>query len=115
MKTLILSAAVALTAAFALSTEARADHHHHGSHYHGPAGPGHFAPRPVHVHPPYRAYGGYGYVAPSYGYTYVAPAVPVAPAPVYVPPTYVAPTYAPYYPQSGISLYGKNFGFQLSN
>lgn len=109
MKTLILSAAVALTAALAPSTEARADHHH------GPSGHGHYGPSHVHVHPPYRPYRGYGYVAPPYGYTYVAPAVPVAPAPVYVPPTYVAPTYAPYYPQSGISLYGKNFGFQLSN
>lgn len=106
MKFATLSAA-ALIVAGALSTEARADHHHHGPPHHGHPGRGH-GPRAVHVHPPYRVYGGYGYVAPPYGYTYVAPAVPVTPAPVYVAPP-------PYYPQSGISVYGKNFGFQLSN
>lgn len=67
-------------------------HAHHGHHHHGYRG----------------AYGGYGYVQP-YNYGYVTP-VPVAPAPVYVYPGYGTP-----YPRSGVSLYGKNFGFRFSN
>jgi hypothetical protein len=102
VKTFILSAVAVLGLGAAGLSPALADHGHpRGGHYHAPYH------RP-HYRAPHRVYGGYGYVQP-YGYPYVAPA-PLAPAPVYV-----QPVYQPYYPQSGVSLYGKNFGFSFSN
>lgn len=108
MKTSILSACAALVFGTANLPSVQADHHHHdhdhrGSGYRGDGGYGHHH----HHHHGHRTrfYGGYGYVQP-YNYGWAAP----APAPVYVYPSY--PTY---YPQSGASFYGKNFGFSFSN
>jgi hypothetical protein len=100
MKTMILTMAAALTFGAA---QAEAGHNHY------PRNPSPQYGHARHHHHGYGgAYGRYGYVQP-YNYGYVTP-VPVSPAPVYVYPGYGKP-----YPRSGVSLYGKNFGFRFSN
>lgn len=102
MKGMILTTVAALMFGAA---QARADHDHH-DHHHGPYPPV-YGPAHPHLYGYGGVYGGYGYVQP-YNYGYVTPP-PVAPAPVYVYPGYG------YYPRSGVSLYGKNFGIRISN
>jgi len=107
MKRIIVSAVAVLAMALGSMGVARADHDH---------GRGGRGPSYGRGYPHYHGSFGYSRVyRPSYGYVAPYPhgyaPVPVAPAPVYV-----QPGYGVYYPpQSGISVQGRNFGFQLSN
>lgn len=114
MKPVMMTLALVWSLAAAIS---QADHDH-GYHGHGGHGHGHHPHfgHGHHHHHHHRAFGGAFLYAPPPAYYVAGPPVfvppPVyAPVAVYHPPVYPVPAY----PRSSFSLFGRGFGFSISN